>query len=133
MRKDSREAILNSFESLKAEGGMTVTGLARSVNLSRSSFYKYYPDIVALIKLHNSGADVQPKKQQELKVHLLKSKLAHQKELVSALTKACSELLVELEDVRRDFADDVRSKELMIKFLDEQLAESKIKKLKPVK
>ncbi|WP_090361430.1 hypothetical protein [Pseudomonas coleopterorum] len=133
MRKGSRELILKSFEALKAEGGITITGLARSVNLCRSSFYKYYPDIVALIKLHNSGADVQPKKQQELKAHLLRAQLTHQKELVSALTKACSELLVELEDVRRDCADEVRSKDLMINFLEQQLAESKIKRLKSVK
>ena len=133
MSKGSREAILRSFEALKLEGTVSITSLASAVNLTRSSLYKYYPDIVDLVRVYNSGVNVEPKRQQELKVHLLKSQLSDRKYLVSVLAKACSELLVELEDARRDYEDEIKSKNLMILFLEKQLAESKVVRLRPVK
>lgn len=133
MSKGSREAILKSFEALKLEGTLNITSLARAVNLTRSSIYKYYPDIVELVRIYNSGIDAEPKRQQELKVHLLKRQLSDRKYLVSVLAKACSELLVELEDARRDYEDEIKSKNLMILFLEKQLAESKVVRLRPVK
>lgn len=133
MSKGSREAILRSFEALKLEGTVSITSLASAVNLTRSSLYKYYPDIVDLVRVYNSGVNVEPKRQQELKVHLLKSQLSDRKYLVSVLAKACSELLVELEDLRRDYEDVIKSKNLMISFLEKQLAEAKIVRLRPVK
>jgi hypothetical protein len=133
MSKGSREAILKSFEALKVEGCVSVTSLARAVSLTRSSIYKYYPDIVVLVRIYNSGIDVEPKRQEELKVHLLKKQLADRKHLVSVLTKACSELLVELEDARCDYEDGIKSKNLMISFLEKQLAEAKVVRLRPVK
>ena len=133
MSKVSRETLLRSFEALKLEGAVSITALARAVNLTRSSIYKYHPDIVLLVRSYNSIIDVEPKRQQELKIYLLKKQLSERKNLVSALAKACSELLAELEDARRDYEDRIKSKNLMVSFLEQQLAEAKVVRLRPIK
>ncbi|PZX01979.1 hypothetical protein DFS28_101329 [Pseudomonas sp. 478] len=132
---DTRVKIQTSLEVLlKSDTSqLSVTALAIMSGVSRSSLYKYYPDIVTKLKAVQSRGGIPTIELQGLKVSILKKKLEDQKKLVAALARVCSEQLIEISELIAKSRDDNELRDLKIAFLESQLAKTTKPILKTVK
>lgn len=72
-------------------------------------------------------------KGQQVKNSLLKAQVNKQKDLVKVLARACSELIVEIAELKASYTDQLEEKELKIKYLENSLREMGASKPRLVK
>lgn len=85
---NTRAKIINTLSNLfKSNTQVSVTLLASESGVSRSSLYKYYPDIIAKLKADHDRKEIPPIELQGLKLSILRQKLEEQRDLVTALTR----------------------------------------------
>ncbi|CAM3273712.1 hypothetical protein SAMN04490207_3875 [Pseudomonas gessardii] len=131
---NTRAKIINTLSNLfKSNTQVSVTLLASESGVSRSSLYKYYPDIIAKLKADHDRKEIPPIELQGLKLSILRQKLEEQRDLVTALTRICSEQMIEISELNARLHDEKESKDLKIAFLQSQLAKGNKPKLKTVK
>jgi len=130
----TRDVLLDAFEKLKRTGEkpVAVLDVARAANISRSSIYKYHPDILLVIRAYNFDNRFSPEPHR-LKASILARRLTEEKLLVSNLTKVCSELLQEIIEFHDKYREDIQRKDLKIAFLERSLEDYKLSLLKVVK
>jgi AcrR family transcriptional regulator len=132
---DRRSLLICHLANLKEKGGaqVTVTDLAKAAGISRSSLYKYYPDVLSLLStstdnIQRSAFDGAGKKQD-----MLRNQLKKHKDLVACLSNICSNQLVEIAELNERIAYLERTSEAKIAFLTAQIASSERKSLRTVK
>ena len=103
-------------------GCVTVAGLARAAGISRSSLYKYYPDILALIMKKPSGRKQFAYGDYDIKQDMLRGQLLKNKELVSCLSNICSNQLVEIAELSEHILHLERTSQAKIAYLQAELA-----------
>ncbi|WP_395601644.1 TetR/AcrR family transcriptional regulator [Pseudomonas sp. A1230] len=131
---NTRAKIINTLSNLfKSNTQVSVTLLASESGVSRSSLYKYYPDIIAKLKADHDRKEIPTIELQGLKLSILRQKLEEQRDLVTALTRICSEQMIEISELNARLHDEKESKDLKIAFLESQLAKGNKPKLKTVK
>ncbi len=130
-----RELILAKLERLSVDGltPVTVVQLATAVGLSRSSLYKYYPDVIAKLRLKSAPGQNNRCSQEALKISLLKSRVVDQKSLIDTLATICSNQLIEFIEFKAASSDEADALKLKIAFLERELAKLKKPSLKVVK
>lgn len=125
---ETRDRLIALIDSTRIDGGrdqkvMSVSELANRAGVSRATIYRYYPDVVSYLKsLYGKGEKVTHKNQQ-IKNSLLKTQLNKQKDLVKVLARACSELIVEIAELKANYSDQLEERELKIKYLEDSLRE----------
>ncbi|MDI2589818.1 TetR/AcrR family transcriptional regulator [Pseudomonas sp. 681] len=131
----TRDLLLKSLAELTAKGPshISITALSKIAKISRSSIYKYYPDIVIKVRGGASEFSLSNIEKISLKLYILKKQLKEQRVLVGMLTNVCSEQLVEIIELNAKYLDALESKNLQITFLESALAKSKKVVLKTVK
>lgn len=132
---DTRSRILKALSTIMEENKNTpnITMLANMAGVSRSTLYKYYPDLVAKLRSEKSRSEVPPIERQALKINILQRKFEQQKNLVASLTRICTEQLVEIFELNAAHRDDLEMRDLKIAFLESQIAKNKRPILKTVK
>lgn len=106
---NTRAALLAVIEKhRKAEASITVSALAKSVEISRSSIYKYYPDIPDLIANNKGKSQSSAQTENIKKIDLMRSQLIKNKELLSYLTNICTNQLIEIS-ILKDALEDLES------------------------
>ncbi|WMI99769.1 helix-turn-helix domain-containing protein [Pseudomonas chlororaphis subsp. aurantiaca] len=118
-----RDSIWRCVEKFKgSENEFNVTHIARAVGVSRSTLYKYYPDVVAIIRQSRSPSLLKRDTQSTLKLSLLKAKVKDQKTLIDTLSNICSAQLVEILELRASYQDQLELKSLRIKALEAEIS-----------
>ncbi|MGV6398106.1 hypothetical protein ACTUVN_004783 [Pseudomonas caspiana] len=120
---NSRNNILIVLENSIAKGGgkLSVASLAKEARISRSTIYKYYPDIVLKVKRHNGDQFKFDKDADELKKSILSRQLKESKQIIAALAKACSEQLIKLIECNSRHIDELESRDLKILYLEKKI------------
>lgn len=118
-----RDSIWRCVEKFKeSESEFNVTHIAKAVGVSRSTLYKYYPDVVAIIRQSRSPSLQKNDTQSTLKLSLLKEKVKDQKSLIDTLSNICSAQLVEILELRASYQDQLELKSLRIKALEAEIS-----------
>jgi AcrR family transcriptional regulator len=129
-----REFLLVTLENISDRGRIpvSVTALAKAAKISRSTIYKYYPDIIAKMKggreysyglIEDNG----------LKVAILKKQLKELQCLVGVLTKVCSVQMIEIIEQKAKYNEELESKHIQLAHLESALAKTRKPVLKTVK
>lgn len=107
--------------SVRGGKPLSVTELAELAKLSRSTIYRYYPDVLDKLKETRAPCAQYRRDSTSLKLRLLRDRLAGQKQLSGALAKACVELLAELAELREDIREQVEAHRLRVASLERRL------------
>jgi hypothetical protein len=128
-----RDLLVKALEQGSQSGciNMTVSQLARSVGVSRSTIYKYYPEVVLRVKKLSGEAVEDSLFNFHLKNKLATNKLQDNRKLISALVKICSDQLVEMEQLKSRHRDEIESRDLKITYLQGKV--DKYLSVKPIK
>lgn len=131
----TRDFLLKTLSELSTQGSgnVSITELSKKARISRSSLYKYYPDIVIKARGEVNKTSLSNLEKISLKLVILKKQLVEQKALVAMLTKVCSDQLVEIIEIQAKYTDALESKNLQITYLESALIKSKKVVLKTVK
>ena len=131
----TRDFLLKTLSELSTQGSgnVSITELSKKARISRSSIYKYYPDIVIKARGEVNKTSLSNLEKISLKLVILKKQLVEQKALVAMLTKVCSDQLVEIIEIQAKYTDALESKNLQITYLESALIKSKKFVLKTVK
>lgn len=95
----------------------SVASIATAVGISRSSMYRFHPEVVARIQALAGVRQDEKHEQLRLKSHLLAEQLNAEKALTRALARVVAELAAEKEAMREDFEDTKAHLELRIERL----------------
>lgn len=121
----TRDLLYKIIEKLNKEGEhvISVTRLAKEAALTRSTIYKYYPDVLSAL---GRGINNQAAIESAIftKNDILNRQLKKNLKLVAYLTNICSNQLVEISEMREHYDRLERASAAKINYL-----ESKILKL----
>jgi len=121
------DAVRRAYESLlvqaraRKERSPTIADVAARAGISRSSMYRFHPGIVAQIRALNGQRDARKQDQLRVKAQLLASQLKSERQLSSALARACAELAAEKGALQEQFEDEKLSLQLRVDRLEKQL------------
>lgn len=118
-----RDSLLVAIEKSKScsEKIDSVSALAKYVGVSRSTIYKYYPDVVVKLRqtMHDCAqGDVES---EGLRRHLIRKQLDECKKIIGALAKICSDQLIAMRQAELRHKDELESKNLRIVDLERKL------------
>jgi hypothetical protein len=125
------DVVRRAFESLldhsraHKERSPTIAAVATCAGISRSSMYRFHPGVVAQIRALNGDRDARKADQLRVKAQLLVAQLKSEKQLVSALARACAELAAEKAALTERFEDERLRLQLRVDHLEKQLHGSK--------
>lgn len=121
---ERRRTLVQQLVELEKNGTdcVTVAALARAAGISRSSLYKYYPDILALIVKKPNGRRDFASGDYDIKQDMLRGQLVKNKELVSCLSNICSNQLVEIAELSEHILHLERTSQAKIAYLQAELA-----------
>lgn len=130
----TRDLILTCLERLEQSlDKVTVSRLAIEAGVSRSTLYKYYPEVVVRIRQPQNLLDLKPSTELALKVSILRKKLQDQKSLIDTLAIVCSAQLSEIAEMHASYQDQLRLKSLKISALETELSTPSKRTVKIVK
>lgn len=112
-------AIENSRSSSERIG--SISALAKLVGVSRSTIYKYYPDVVVKFKEAMGDNAQRVVECASLKKYLAQKQVDEYKKIVGALAKICSDQLIAMRQAELRHKDELESKELRIMDLERKL------------
>lgn len=121
------EAVQRAFDALllkaRTEGARapTVTAVAARASLSRSSMYRFYPDVVARIQALSAPSRTLRRDMLHTKIQMLTRLLKAEKDLTKALARACAELAAEKIAMVEQLEDERLSFNLRVEHLQKQL------------
>ena len=130
-----REVLLQRINELMIPKKIpaTISALADSAGVSRSTIYKYYPEFASMVKSIAGSADKVEPPTHSLKLDLMRKQIAKQTEIISHLTNICSNQLIEISEITEFYTQQADSKDLKINFLESKLAKLEERTLKIVK
>lgn len=133
--RDTRTRLLACIESSKSANAqkLTVSALAKSVGISRSSIYKYYPDVIALLSGGKPDAMLSRTFKDSSKVDLMREQLSRSRELVLYLTNICSNQLIEISKLKEELDLLSSSSTAKILYLESKLSKLEKHSLRAVK
>jgi hypothetical protein len=120
------------FETLRVEArankaaAPTVAAVAARSGVSRSSLYRFHPQIVAQIHALRENREIRKQDQFRLKAQYLAKQLKAEKQLTSALARACAELAAEKIAMKELFEDERLSFQLKLEHLEKKLRGAKL-------
>ncbi|WP_116799872.1 TetR/AcrR family transcriptional regulator [Pseudomonas syringae] len=132
---NTRRNLINLLSSLKATSNIpvTVSALAKAAGISRSTIYKYYPDILDMLQSQNTPFTTAKQTEASVKMDLMKRRLAKSKELIAYLSNICSNQMVEIAELE-EFIDQLqKTSAAKISYLESKIAKLEIVPLKRVK
>jgi len=129
-----RESLVCALEKLIHDDcqELTLSSLSSIVGISRSTIYKYYPDIVLRVRnvRHGAGSPAQPNA--ILKAQKLSHKVKELESMVLTLTNLCSSQLSEISEMKLNHQDAIESLKMKIEFLESELNKSRRPNLRAV-
>lgn len=129
-----RDRVWECLAKLKAsQDTLTVTDLAKVAGISRSTLYKYYPEVVATIRHPQNLDNLKPTREAAIKIRILKNKLKDQKTLIDTLANICSAQLIELLELHASYQDQLELKYLRITALEKQISTKTIHNVKLIR
>lgn len=118
-----RDSIFACLEKLeKSADKVTVSKLATEVGISRSTLYKYYPEVVERIRQPQDLRSLRTSMESDLKVSILRKKIRDQKSLIDTLALVCSSQLSEIADLHASYQDQLSLKSLKISALETEIS-----------
>lgn len=116
----------------KNAGAITVSALANAADISRSTIYKYYPDVLVLLRDQQKVATSDSSKDLR-KLDMTKQQLCKSKELVSYLSNICSNQLIEISELEEAIEQLQKSSIARISYLESKIAKLEKITLRSVK
>ncbi|MFC6336173.1 TetR family transcriptional regulator [Pseudomonas sp. CCM 7891] len=132
---NTRRNLINLLSSLKATSNIpvTVSALAKAAGISRSTIYKYYPDILDMLQSQNTPFTTAKRTEASVKIDLMKRRLAKSKELIAYLSNICSNQMVEIAEQEELIDQLQKTSAAKISYLESKIAKLEIVPLKRVK
>ena len=121
-RNEIQSALEWELSRARSEGrAPTVMSVANRAGVDRSTLYRYYPDIVARLRPNREKKTAREIDQLRIKCRLLSDRLKKEKQINSALAQACTELGVELLELRNSMQDERLAMRTRIEHLEGKL------------
>lgn len=130
-----RQYIIDHLNTLRRDSPrqVSIANLARVSGISRSSLYKYYPDILQMLREQPSTTEYLSVKRGEQKQDMLRNQLSKHKEMINCLSNICSNQLLEIADLTERITHLERTSQAKIAYLQSQLVNAIRKPLETVK
>jgi DNA-binding transcriptional regulator YhcF (GntR family) len=129
----TRELLYQIIEKLNKEGEqvISVTRLAKEAALTRSTIYKYYPDVLSAL---GRGTSDQAAIESAIfaKNEILNRQLKKNLKLVAYLTNICTNQLVEISELRELYDQLERGNAAKINYLESKILKLTKVPLRPV-
>ena len=120
---NNRVTLLSIIEKHgKSNIRITVSALAKAAGISRSSIYKYYPDVLDAIDRAKANMSSSVRNESIHKIDLMRSQLVKSKELVSYLTNICTNQLIEISELKISLRDLESNTTAKISYLHSKLS-----------
>ncbi|WP_426143810.1 TetR/AcrR family transcriptional regulator [Pseudomonas sp. DWP3-1-2] len=132
---DTRQQLKDLVLRLKNANGksVTVSALAEAAGVSRSTIYKYYPDVLTLLRgQHQTSTEVDSARDMN-KIDLIRRQLSKNKELVAYLSNICSNQLIEIYELEETLDQVQKASNARLAYLESKIAKLESKKLRIVK
>lgn len=106
---------------------VTVSALANSAGLSRTALYKTYPDVIEYMRAKCKSETPDKSAIDSIKIRVLKDRCRRAHEINKSLARACSDLIVEIAELKRSHEALNQEKDLRISYLEDKLGERSFK------
>lgn len=111
----------------------SISALCVEAGISRSTIYKYYPEVVVAVKRITSEFTADGAANSSIKMNLLRRRVSLQKSTIEHLTNICSNQLVEIFELKQSYEILSMESSARVNYLESQLALAKRSNLKSVK
>lgn len=112
---------------------ITVSALANTAGISRSTIYKYYPDVLALLRSQQESIVTVSSANDLRKIDLIKHQLSKSKDLVLYLSNICSNQLIEISELEEAIDQIQKSNSARVSYLESKIAKLEKNTLRRVK
>ncbi|MDD1981808.1 helix-turn-helix domain-containing protein [Pseudomonas asiatica] len=129
-----RELLVCALEKMMHDNdkNITILSLSAAVGISRSTIYKYYPDVVDRVRSIKHRSNFRGQESIALKASKLSQKVRNLESLVTTLTNVCSSQLSEISEIRLSYEDIIEGQKMKIAFLERELKKTKRPSLRAV-
>ncbi|WP_323614710.1 hypothetical protein [Pseudomonas putida] len=129
-----RESLICALEKMIHDNSQEVTlsSLSSVVGISRSTIYKYYPDIVMRVRQIKNSPGHSVQSNVMLKAQKLSHKVRELESIVLTLTNVCSSQLSEISEMKLSYQDTIDGLKMKIEFLESELNKRKRPSLRAV-